>query len=175
MTVTLLGRGAARRAIACAALLALFVPATAARAQLDTPTSPLPLFQMADRHDWVVRTTLADGSIVEGRVRDIDGTSIRLEGGRFDVADVTAVDRAARSGRDEDGGLGIGGAAVVLGVLLLAAAHGLTADSDADENGIALVLVSIVALVGVIGGLVAAVVNYSEAEWIPVWPASQEP
>ena len=175
MTVSMLGRDAARRAVATGAMLALFAPATPVHAQLDTPTSPLPLFEMADRQDWVLRTTLADGHMVEGRVRDIDGTSIRLEGGRFDVADVASIDRAAHTSGAGSGGPGPGGVAVILGVLGLAAVHGLSADSDAHVNGIAIVLISIVAVAGVIGGLVAAVVNDTPTEWVPVWPAASQP
>ena len=45
-----------------------------------------------DEH-WVLRATLVDGSVVTGRVRSIDDGSVRLEGGRFDVADVITIER----------------------------------------------------------------------------------
>lgn len=170
MTISTFGRGAARRLTAAVALLAMFASATPVRAQLDTPTSPLPVFEMADRQDWVLRTTLADGTVVTGRVRDIDGTSVRLEGGRFDVADVVTIDRGERSGRGGAAGLGVGAAIVGFGVLLVAAL-GLTPD---DDDGLFLALVGLVGVAAVIGGLLTAAMNPSETEWLPVWPAGDD-
>ena len=151
-------------------VLLLALLATPARAQLDTPTSPLPVFQLAERHDWMLRVLLDDGGIVQGRVREIAGDVIRLDGARFAAADVDAVARRVRHRGSALEGAIVGG--VALGTLTL----WLLSDDSGDESvdwALTAAVVGGAAVGAVIGGIAGARVDPAETDWLPVWPAGE--
>ncbi|HEX6589754.1 MAG TPA: hypothetical protein VF039_12080 [Longimicrobiales bacterium] len=140
------------------------------RAQLDTPTSPLPVFQLAERHDWTLRVSLEDGSVVEGRVRQIDGDAIRLDDARFAAADVDAVDRRVRHrGAVLEG-------ALAGGLALGAVAWLLFADGSDDDDvqwAASAAALGGAAIGALVGGLIGARVDPPANEWLPLWPGDQ--
>jgi hypothetical protein len=177
IAVSLSNRDWPRRATAVVALLALLCGPTPAQAQRDTPSSPLAVFELADRQDWLLRTTLEDGGVVSGRVRDIDGTVVRLEGGRFDVADVASVERGERTGGGGTTGAWVGAGAITAGLILLVLAGGVPPIGDGPDGiletvaALGLAIASIAAIGAVVGGMIGAAMSPSETEWQPLWPA----
>lgn len=142
----------------------------AAGAQLDTPTSPLPVFQLAERHDWLLRVTLEDGGVVEGRVREITDDAVRLEDGAFAVANVDGV---ARRVRDRGGALE---GALVGGLALGSLGWWLFVDdgSETDDDWTPYLAAAGGAAIGaIVGAVIGARVDPSTSEWLPVWPADQ--
>ena len=150
------------------ALVLLLLP-TALSAQIDVPTSPHAVFQMAERQDWVLRVTTGNGATVEGRVREVSADGVRLEGGRVRHGDVTRIERGERAGGGGVRGALIGG--VVGGVAFSLLMFALPGEEIGD-----LALVGIPAigagLGALIGGLIGAAIDPAETEWRAVWPAA---
>ena len=163
-----------RRLVAAILLLTSFAAPGPANAQEEAHTSSLPVFEMADRQDWVLRVGLSNGTVVEGRVRDIDGTSVRLEGGRFDVADVETIERAERRSGGSGEGATVGAVLLAVGTLLFAFDGGF-GSGGTSVPGVFLLLGMIAAIGAVVGGVMGAALEPSETEWLPVWPGAGEP
>lgn len=150
------------------AIAALLMVPPAAAAQLDRPTSPHAVFEMAERQDWVLRVTAVDGSTVEGRVREVDEASVRLEGGRVQLADAARVERGERVGGGGRRGaiLGAIGGGLAFAALLFTIPGGV-------GDGALLIPAIGAGLGAVVGGLMGAAFDPSEMEWRTVWPAGR--
>ena len=153
------------RLLLCAAPLLVAAPLAA---QEPDPFGPLAVFQLAERQDWLMRATLANGSEVVGRVREVDGAGARLEGGRVQYAELVLLERGERRGGGGVRGAFIGGA--ILGVLAAAVVSILPGEGDLDGQDY-LIAFSMGAGVGVVvGGLIGAALAPSYTHWSPVWP-----
>ena len=153
--------------ISVAVLLGTAAPAAG---QLDTPTSPLPVFELADRHDWVLRVALLSGEIVTGRVVELSTTQVRLDEATFAVRDVSAVQRAVHSGAGARNGAIIG--AFTLGALAYFIVTN-TSDDDGDDETL-LVTAAAAGAGAIIGALLGRWQDPAKTEWISLWPAREE-
>ncbi|HUF11794.1 MAG TPA: hypothetical protein VMN78_01690 [Longimicrobiales bacterium] len=141
--------------------------AAGVEAQEPNPFSPIAVFQMADRQDWLIRASLRGGEAVVGRVRDIDDVGARLEGGSVRFRDVALLERGERQGGGGKKGAVVGGAALgALTALLL-----FVGPTGAGSGGDFLLGISAGVGVGaIVGGLIGAAVSPSETDWVPIWP-----
>ena len=72
---------------------ALALLPSGAQAQLERPTTPSAVFQLADRQDWLLRVTSTSGAVVEGTVQSVSDDAVDLEGGRVAIASVARIER----------------------------------------------------------------------------------
>jgi hypothetical protein len=148
----------------------LLVPSALA-GQNDSPTSPLPVFELAERQEWVLRVTLARGGTVEGRVTEIVQDRIRLDGATFRAPDVAYVARRiSTTGAARRGSIigGFAGGAIAFFTLTY-----LT-DDDTDESTIIAGTLGGAAIGALLGAFIGSRVDRGHTEWLGLWPAGAE-
>ena len=153
-------------------LATVLIP-TGAVAQVAVPTSPYEVFRLADRQGWVLRVTAADGSHLDGRVREVGPETVRLERGRVRLAEVRLVERGERIGGGGRTGMWLGGAAGV-GLLLLLLSQAPIENGEGSGAGALLAIGGAFGVGAVVGGLIGAGLDPGETEWRTIWPATAD-
>jgi len=122
------------------------------------------LFRSADTYAWHVRVTTTD-TVLEGRVTAASSASASIEGVDVHLADVDRIEREVRRGGGGTRGalIGSGALTALVGVAILSIPGG-------DADLVAPVLIGAAGMGAVVGGLIGAVFDPSEADWESVWP-----
>ena len=140
--------------------------------QEPAPFSPLAVFQMAERQEWLVRVWSAGGGSVVGRVLEADGASVRLEGGVVRLSDVTLVERGEPKASGAIRGAVIGGALLGGLAALLLYVVPIDGAEDMDEGEVLAGVSAGAGLGAIIGGLLGAAISPAATDWAPIWPGS---
>jgi hypothetical protein len=149
-------------------IVALALAPTCVQAQLDSPTSPHAVLQLADRQDWLVRVTSSSGATIEGGVQELDADAVRLDGGRIALSDVARVDRGEQVGEGARTGAIAGG--IIVATVFLVTAYAISDDSEFDVEDSGPLAVAGIVAGAILGGLIGADLDPARTEWQQLWP-----
>ena len=137
-------------------------------AQSSARTDLLDVLMTADDDGEFLRVTTGDGRSVEGYIRDLDDSVVRLGGGAVELELVEQVEVRRMEGRKSTTGIVVGAIAggVVFGSLALFAA-GICENCDATVP--VAITVAGVTLGSMVGGLTGAALAPGEEEWTVRW------
>lgn len=156
----------------CAAILAFFIVIIGRHGLLNAQQPVQPLRDqliLASQRNYFLKVTLLDGSGAEGRLRNVETTTIAVGSHRIALDSIASFDRRIR--RDGGGRRGAVIGAVSCFVLTLPL-RGFVSDSDSGGSASDANLLSGGSIVvgGLIGMLAGEAVNPGKASWVHVWP-----
>ena len=153
-----------------AALVLLAAMPVTAQAQVDVPTSPYAVFQMAERQGWTLRVTSNSGATVEGEVVALDQEAVDIGAQRIALADVARVDRGHRVGGGARYGMVAG--AVLVATAFIVTTYVISDESDFDVSDTAPLAIAGFISGGILGGLLGSELDPGRTEWRLLWPAA---
>ena len=154
------------RLIPAFAALAL-TPLVAAAQYQATPT-PIEIFEMAERGDWLVRVELAGGDTVAGRVDEVGERDVRIDDRLLALGAIVRIERGQETGGGGRMGMIAGG--ILLGTAFVILSTTLAGDSEFDVAVTAPAAIAGIASGMILGGLLGSELDPARVEWRQLWP-----